>query len=247
MVPEYPCLVPLACDKKQVAGLSGVRAKGDVSLYAGDTLLRRESGEVQFTDYGLSGIAVMQLSGLFTPVEHRPLSIGVDLIPEWDPVALAQYLARRARQLPGATLAESLTGLLHRKVGLAVWRQCNLGPDARPAQGLTPAEWGRFAAALKDWRFTSLTPTGWKNAQTTGGGVALHQLAAETFAVKTCPTLYITGETVDCAGSCGGFNLYWAFGSGILAGRDAARQLCGGKPAAPRPARKPAAPKKKKK
>ena len=226
-LPEYPCLVPLACEKKQVAGLGGIRVKGDVSLYADKTLLRKESGEVQFTDYGLSGIAVMQLSGLFHPAEKRVLSIGVDVFPEWETPTLTELLARRAAQLPGASMADFMTGLLHRKVGLAVWHRCDLGPDSRLASSLRREEWQQFACALKDWRFTDLTPTSWKNAQTTGGGVALDQLIPESFAVKTCPTLYITGETVDCAGNCGGFNLYWAFGSGILAGRDAVRRLCG--------------------
>jgi predicted flavoprotein YhiN len=70
-----------------------------------------------------------------------------------------------------------------------------------------------------------LENTGWKNAQTTGGGIALGRLESGSFAVKNHPHLYFVGETVDCAGSCGGFNLHWAFGSGLLAGLDAASKV----------------------
>ena len=75
-----------------------------------------------------------------------------------------------------------------------------------------------------------------RQAQVTGGGLALQEVD-EHFQFKGCPGLYFVGETLDCTGSCGGFNLHWAFGSGIVAGQSAARQ---------RPA-KPAFPGKKKK
>ena len=222
VVPEYPCLVPLQCEKSQVKDLAGIRVKGDVTLYAGEKPLRKESGEVQFTDYGISGIAVMQLSGLLHPGRKQDVSICLDAFPHMSEKELADYLAHRAQMMPGATVADYMTGLIQRKVGLAVWKRCGLGAENRPAAQLKPQEWAKLAAAFKQWRFTNLTPTGWKNAQTTGGGLALDQLETGSFAVKGCPTLYFVGETVDCAGSCGGFNLYWAFGSGILAGRSAA-------------------------
>ena len=66
------------------------------------------------------------------------------------------------------------------------------------------------------------SPCGWKQAQVTGGGLALTELEPD-FQFKGCPGLYFVGETLDCAGMCGGFNLHWAFGSGIIAGRAAAK------------------------
>ena len=75
-----------------------------------------------------------------------------------------------------------------------------------------------------------MTPCGWKQAQTTGGGPALAELEPESFAFRGCPGLYFVGETLDCAGTCGGFNLHWAFGSGLVAGRHAARGAARPKP-----------------
>ena len=130
-----------------------------------------------------------------------------------------------------------MTGLIHRRVGLAVWKAAGLGDEKRFIASLKAEEWSVLARTFKRWRFTELENTGWKNAQTTGGGIALHQLEPDTFQLRSHPNVYIVGETTDCAGSCGGFNLHWAFGSGILAGEAAARQLGG--TTATRPPAKP--------
>ena len=88
---------------------------------------------------------------------------------------------------------------------------------------LPDAAWQVLANTAKHWLFEDLTPCGWKQAQTTGGGLSLTELEP-SFQFKGCPGLYFVGETLDCAGSCGGFNLHWAFGSGLAAGRDAANR-----------------------
>ena len=93
---------------------------------------------------------------------------------------------------------------------------------------LTAAQWQKLAHTAKHWRFEGLTPCSWKQAQTTGGGLALREVD-QHFQFKGCPGLYFVGETLDCAGSCGGFNLHWAFGSGLVAGRSAAGHAAAGR------------------
>ena len=226
----YPCLVPLKCKKTQIAGLSGIRVKCAASLYDGDKEIHREVGEVQFTDYGLSGIAVMQLSGhLGQQRKLRKGHIRIDLFPGFETEEyLAMYLKKRLRVLPGASVEEYMTGLLNKRVAAALWKTLELGEMSRKAASLSSGEWEQLAYAMKNWSFTELEDTGWKNAQTTGGGIRLTHLEPDSFQLKHCPGLYAVGETVDCAGSCGGFNLHFAFGSGILAGRHAANSVLGG-------------------
>jgi len=221
----YPCLVPLKCKKSQIAGLSGIRVKCDAALYDAEKLIHTESGEVQFTDYGLSGIAVMQLSGhLGQQRKLRKGHIRLDLFPKFEKWEyLAMYLKKRVLDLPGANMEQYMTGLLHKRVAAAVWKTQELGEMSRKADSLTAQEWEALAYGLKNWSFTDLEDTGWKNAQTTGGGVRLSYLDPESFMLRDCPGVYVVGETVDCAGACGGFNLHFAFGSGILAGRHAAQ------------------------
>ena len=226
MEPLYPCLVPLQCDKRQIQGLSGIRVRADVLLYDGDQFLHSESGEVQFTDYGLSGIAVMQLSGRLQPGKGpKHPEIRLNLFPEHTEESLSAALQQRSRQLSRATAADFMTGLLQHRVGMAVWRAQELGPKDRLVSSLSSAEWRKLAHGLISWRFTNLVPTGWAAAQTTGGGLSLREIEAENFQLRGCPGLYFVGETLDCAGSCGGYNLHWAFGTGLLAGRHAGRSL----------------------
>ena len=195
-------------------------------LCDGETPLHRESGEIQFTEYGLSGIAVMQLSGYLGQLRKvkRP-EIQIDLFPEWEPKELAKWLAERGRRLPKADMSQFMIGLLHKRVGLAVWKRVELGNENRKVHSMSAGDWEQLAHGFKHWRFTSLEDTGWKNAQTTGGGVQLSRLEPDSFQVSGYPGLYVVGETTDCAGSCGGFNLHWAFGSGILAGLHGANSL----------------------
>ena len=118
-----------------------------------------------------------------------------------------------------------MTGLVHKRIGAAVWKAAGLGEMSRKVSSLSAAELAALAETFGDWQFGGLTSLGWQQAQTTGGGMALSQLDGESFMAADVPGLYFVGETLDAAGSCGGFNLHWAFGSGITAGRHAAARL----------------------
>ena len=217
--PLYPCLTPLRCgDAAVLKPLAGLRARGAVSLWEGSRLLAREEGEIQFAEYGLSGICVMQLSGLLAPGRGpQDPAVSVDLFPQWEEEALAGFLAARGGGKPALPFWQ---GMLDRRLGDALWKAAGLS-GRLPAQ-LAPEDWRRLAHTCKAWRFGGLSLCGWKQAQTTGGGLSLEELEPD-FQFRGCPGLYFVGETLDCAGSCGGFNLHWAFGSGLVAGRSAAR------------------------
>ena len=232
--PLYPCLTALQTAKPN-RSLAGIRAKAAATLLDLDRhcTVAVENGEVQFTDYGLSGICIMQLSGHLAPGRgpKRP-AVELDLFPTLDETALTALFAARVPLLPGKAPADFWTGLLNPKLGRALWAAAKL-PE-KPVDTLPDAAWQVLANAAKHWLFEGLTPCGWKQAQTTGGGLSLTEVTP-SFQFKGCPGLYFVGETLDCAGSCGGFNLHWAFGSGIAAGRDAVRSL---KRPAPKPNKK---------
>ena len=218
--PLYPCLTALQTAKPN-RSLAGIRAKAAATLLDLDRhcTVAVENGEVQFTDYGLSGICIMQLSGLLAPGRgpKRPV-VALDLFPALSETELAALFAQRVGLL-GSEAAEFWLGLLPAKLGRALWADAGLPENAR---ALPASAWPKLAATAKCWRFEGLTPCGWKQAQTTGGGLLLDEVE-DDFQFKGCPGLYFVGETLDCAGSCGGYNLHWAFGSGIIAGRAAAK------------------------
>ena len=227
MEPLYPCLTALQCAKPRKA-LAGIRAKAAASLLDGARVLACENGEVQFTDYGLSGICIMQLSGLLAPGRGpKAPAVELDLFPAVDETALASLFAAHAAQTEGGSAADFWLGLLNQKLGRTVWSAAGLQDSDAPAV-LTAAQWQKLAHTAKHWRFEGLTPCSWKQAQTTGGGLALREVDGH-FQFKGCPGLYFVGETLDCAGSCGGFNLHWAFGSGLVAGRSAAGHAAAGR------------------
>ena len=231
LAPLYPCLTALQIAKPQKA-LAGIRAKATASLLDGKTLLAAETGEVQFTDYGLSGICIMQLSGLLAPGRGpKQPAVELDLFPALDEAALAALFAARPPRLAGDSPAEFWLGLVHPKLGRALWAAARLPETSLHA--LPPQAWQTLARTAKHWRFEGLTPCGWKQAQTTGGGLCLNEMD-EQFQFQGCPGLYFVGETLDCAGSCGGFNLHWAFGSGLVAGRSAAKPARPPKPSNPK-------------
>ena len=155
MAPLYPCLTALQCARPRKS-LAGIRAKGCASLLDGTDgrVLAREMGEVQFTDYGLSGICIMQLSGLLAPGRgpKQPV-IALDLFPALSEAELSALFARRAGLLGGA--AEFWLGLLPAKLGRALWADAGLPEDAR---ALPASAWPKLAAAAKCWRFEGLTP-----------------------------------------------------------------------------------------
>ena len=225
LAPLYPCLTALQCAKPDKR-LAGIRAKAHAALYNGSTLLADYRGEVQFTDYGLSGICIMDLTRHLTPAVKSP-AVELDLFPDVAEDALSALFAARVPLLPGDTAADFWLGLLNQKLGRTVWSAAGLQDSDAPAV-LTAAQWQKLAHTAKHWRFEGLTPCSWKQAQTTGGGLALREVD-QHFQFKGCPGLYFVGETLDCAGSCGGFNLHWAFGSGLVAGRSAAGHAAAGR------------------
>lgn len=233
--PLSPCLVPLNCEKKQISGLSGIRVKGDASLYDCQRLIHRESGEIQFTDYGISGIAVFQLSGFLSRLKQP--TIALDLFPQLSESELSQLLQNRARLLADCGVRDYMCGLVHQRVGAAIWKAAGLGKEERRISSLSREEWDKLAHSFKDWRFTGLSPTDWKNAQTTVGGIALSQLE-DDFQLRGCEGLYFVGETADCAGFCGGYNLHWAFGSALCAAKSVGKALSAAPKTAPKQGKK---------
>ena len=160
--PLYPCLTALQTAKPN-RSLAGIRAKAAATLLDLDRhcTVAVENGEVQFTDYGLSGICIMQLSGHLAPGRgpKRP-AVELDLFPMLDETALTALFAARVPLLPGKAPADFWTGLLNPKLGRALWAAAKL-PE-KPVDTLPDAAWQVLANAAKHWLFEGLTPCGWK-------------------------------------------------------------------------------------
>ncbi len=217
----YPCLVPIKCEAFP-AGLKGVRAPAALSLQIGGRCVKTERGEIQFAEYGVSGIPAMQLSCLLSQ-EGRDAAVSVDLFPNTSFSALRSMLEQRCTSGQFPTLETFLLGLVGKKLGHAVLKSCGIQPLSRQVKSLSRGELNALCTALKGWRFAVKGTLSWAQAQTTGGGVPLTEIDPNCCASRKCRGLYLTGELLDAAGDCGGFNLQWAWMTGIVAGRAAAK------------------------
>ena len=218
VTPLYPCLVGVSCRAEGLAAVKGVRAECTVTLRIPRAKDTQRRGEVQFNEYGVSGFPVMQLSGLAAKAGKNAV-LELDLLPTLSMEELVSLLHRRRKSGAFPTLEQLLTGLVHKK--LAVFHLRRVGELSRPVSALSPAEIVRLAQSLKCWQLPVTGVQGWDGAQVTGGGVPLAEVQPGSFASRLQPGLYLTGELLDAAGDCGGFNLHWAFGSGMLAGQSA--------------------------
>ena len=166
----------------------------------------------------------MQLSGRLSRVKKgERCTAVVDLFPEMSVEALFRLLKRRQQQDLRGTLETLLLGTIHKRLAYAVLKSCGLQPLSRGTATLTNAELHRLAETLKAWIFTVTGTQGWEFAQVTGGGVPLTEIDTDTMMSTLQPNLYLAGEVLDVAGDCGGFNLHWAWCSGIRAGTAAAK------------------------
>ncbi len=226
VTPRLPAIVQLKTDTSSIKGLSGLKAKGGVSL-AGTGA--RASGEILFTDYGLSGLAVMELSGeaVRRMAAGEQAAVLLDLAEEFSEAELVKFLARRAGSRPEKRLEDFLVGFLPKRVGQCALKAAGAGPLSREAGSLGKKEIAALAAQLKRWRLAVTGHNGMKNAQVTAGGAAVCEFSAASLESKRCPGLYACGEVLDVDGDCGGFNLQWAWSSGRLAGESAAMRVIG--------------------
>ena len=225
VTPLTPALTPVKTDPARVKPLKGVRVRAAVTLFIDGTPGPRELGEVQFTEQGLSGIAVMQLSsriGADTKGKHS-FALSLDLMPDFTREEVHRLLTGRLSYAGEELVSDFMTGLLPKRVGQTAAKEAG-ACLSQPAGSLPGGVWGKLARMLKDWRFEAKGTLSWPQAQVTAGGARLCEFDPVTLQSKRVPGLYAAGEVLNVDGPCGGYNLQWAWASGFAAGRGAATE-----------------------
>ena len=210
-----------------VRSVKGIRVDAALRLCLNGRAVAEQTGEILFTDYGLSGPAVMYASRPAADWERQKkgeLVAHLDLLPDWSLSDLTARVVARGH-LPGRTLEDLLTGLVHKRVGQTILRVAGVLPLTRPADSLTDREAARIAATLKDWVIPVTGTQGFGGAQVTAGGIAAEEIDPTTFGIKRLPGVYAAGEVLDVDGDCGGFNLQFAWSSAYVAARAIATEL----------------------
>lgn len=215
LTPLLPAIVQVRTNTDTIRPLKGIKVNADVSAFAADKLLRKESGEVLFAEYGISGPPVLQISRLVSSGECDRILL--DLIPDCGEEELLSELLARLEACKAREDNEFLTGFLNKRLGQTLLR---LASAKRTPEGMRT-----LARLIKNFPLTPRGVTGWQHAQVAAGGLDTRDFDPLTLASKRVAGLYATGEVLNVDGDCGGFNLQWAWSSGVLAGRHAARSL----------------------
>ncbi|MBO4876828.1 MAG: aminoacetone oxidase family FAD-binding enzyme [Ruminococcus sp.] len=222
-----PAVAPLKTDPALLKGLKGIRARCRVQAYAEGKYLHTEEGEIQFTETMLSGICVFNLAYLWGRYGEK-LRIITDLAPDMNTEELCGYL-REVRKLSGeAPVSELLCGMFRRELAAYITKAALRKKDIQQIRKLTDSDLRHVADTVKGLSFPVTGCAPWQNAQSTCGGVKAVCIGSD-MSSKLHGNLWLCGEIADTAGDCGGYNLQWAWSSGILAGTNAALSLKGSK------------------
>lgn len=215
ITPIAPALVSLNCEDFTKA-LKGVRSVCRTDLIIDGEKTLENYGEVQFTDYGLSGIPIMQLSRFVSMSPSDDIYINLDVTPDFTKDKIENYLWDRREY--GTGICENLLiGVMNKQLCITLLKECSVAPNSRICD-LSDDEIIRIASLCKCWKIKIKTARGFDFAQVTAGGADCSQFDRKTMESKLCDNLFCCGEAYNIDGDCGGYNLQWAWSSGRLAG-----------------------------
>ena len=215
--PVFPALVPVITDQKSISGLSGIRVYCSVSILHSGKILHCTRGELLFTDYGISGICVMQCARFLTePGTYFEISF-TDRVFNTDDEGLDE-LSRRRELFSALSPVSLLDGIVHERIAYAILKQAGIPLRGETAGEINDSQLICILKAASRYRIYALDTKGMDYAQVTAGGADCRQFDPDTMESRLIRHLYATGEVLNIDGDCGGFNLMFAFASGYTAG-----------------------------
>lgn len=212
----FPSLVQLKTDPTYPRALKGVKAQCGISICRGSHVLARNSGEVLFTEYGVSGPAIFDLSRSVS-AGGSDLTCLLNFFPDWEEAEVLHWLSQRQAAMAAHEASTLLTGSCHTRLGQMICKSA--GFTNQRAAGLTRDDLRRIARQATHFALPITGTCGFDQAQVTAGGLDTSEFDPRTLQSRLVPGLYACGELLDIDGDCGGYNLQWAWSSGRLAGK----------------------------
>lgn len=217
-----PTIVQLKTEKHKIKGLRGIKLDTKVTAFGKNEdkfeKICTYEGELLFTDYGISGNVVFNISFVF-PL-YKEVEFEVDFMPKFDYNNLFTILKKRREILKNMTMEQYFNGMINKKLGQFLTKMSGIPKLSKNISELTDNEIKKICTILKKYKIKILDTNGFKNAQVTAGGIPLSEINLENLESKKTKGLYFAGEVMDVYGECGGFNLHWAWASGKFAGEN---------------------------
>jgi predicted Rossmann fold flavoprotein len=222
VIKPVPALVQLKGNGTYFKTLAGVRSESVISLYINGDFYAKEEGELQLTNYGVSGIPIFQLSRYAARAldKNKKVHLLIDFLPEISEVELAESLYERSKVEKHKTIEELFVGLLNKKLSFVLIKEGNLNP-MDSVNHLDKKSIHTLVKKIKEFKIEIIETNSFSNAQVTAGGISTNEVYPETLESKLVKNLYVIGELLDIDGTCGGYNLQWAWTTGYLAGKSA--------------------------
>ncbi len=224
IVPVVPALVQLKSTGKYLKTIAGVRTEGLARLDINGKNIASERGELLFTAYGISGIPILQLSryASYALLHKDQVTVYLDFFPDMSENTLRDLINTRFIERYDKTNEEIFNGLLNKKLAYVILKECHIEPEGYTEISKLPIN--KLIGYLKAFPMNIVDNNGFLASQVTAGGISTDEISVETMQSKLQKGLYLAGEIIDIDGTCGGYNLHWAWASGIIAGRAAGKQ-----------------------
>lgn len=216
LVKPHPSLTQLLT-KETLKDVSGIKVQGAVALYVDKKLVQEAFGDILFTNYGLSGSAILDISSATCKnlLQNREVTLKLDLLPHYTKEQLKSFLKKRLQFSSGKSIQMWLNGFINSKLATFISQKITI----KNADDLSMKDIGKLAFLLKEFSVHVEDTKGFKSAEVTAGGVDTKDINPATMESKLQKNLYFSGEVIDIDGDCGGYNLHWAWASGYLAGK----------------------------
>lgn len=214
-----PGIVQLKLDYPRLKGLSGIKFDGKVSLISNKKVIREEFGEILFTDYGISGPPILQLSSTVSRYlnKNEDLWIKVDMMSDKSLDEVSNFIYGHLSMFSHRSISNSLIGIINKKLIPILLKDIGVDNIHIPCFDLDWQYQNELINRLKDWKFKCIGTKEFQNAQVTVGGVDTIEVDSNSLESKIIKDLYFAGEILDVDGDCGGFNLQWAWSSAYFA------------------------------
>ena len=219
IVKPLPALVQLKSKEKYFKALAGVRTEAYIKLFVNDKFTAEEKGELLIANYGVSGIPIFQLSRFAAKAlsEREMVDLKIDFLPSLNWKETFDFINERLKSYPKKTAEESLVGLFNNKLAFVMLKEAGI-ESALYCEKVTKNNVTDLVNQIKEWKIPISDTNSFEQAQVSAGGADTSEITPSTMESKLVKGLYLTGELIDVDGTCGGYNLQWAWSTGAVAG-----------------------------
>ncbi|WP_418640448.1 NAD(P)/FAD-dependent oxidoreductase [Sulfurimonas sp. ST-27] len=216
VIEAYPSLVQLHLNSKTAHKMSGAKINAEVTLFVNQQKELTCNGDVLFTNYGVSGFAILDISQHASQalLEYGAVDISINLLPEFTAQKLSAHLLHVKKNMPAFTLLDVLVGLVPLKIANGILQDLHLNPESKNIDTKLSK---KIANLMLNWRFEVTDTHGFRHAEVSGGGINTLEIDNKTFESKKQKNLYFIGECLDVVGKRGGYNFAFAWASAYAA------------------------------